>query len=293
MEVRGERRGFMEAMRAFFTTIRNRIRQRRTWQRTKNYRICRNLAMVKIESAKERTLKKQVKSWFMAKINKRRHSTNITAEVDSTKSRIQEKDEAPRDLRERMRSALQAFREGRKPRWEPLNMEDTRAGEDLHETQAGEDLHIQAREYRPDTQDREELHETQAGVDLHDTQAGENLQTQAGEDVHETQTGEDLHESASWVVTYGQMWQVMAQQGDSVNCGEDLHATQAMEDIQPAEPASWVMNYGQMWHGMAQQDGPVLYGEDLQATQAGDDLQAAEPARLAMTYGQMWQELAQ
>ncbi|KAG5272849.1 hypothetical protein AALO_G00169970 [Alosa alosa] len=193
--------------------------------------------MAKIESEKERRLKKQVKSGFKAKMSKRSHSANITAEVDSAKNRIQEKDGAPTDLQERMRSALRAFQEGRKPRW------------------LEEDLQTQA---------RVDIHQTQFGGDLHETDRGEDLQTQvqtqAREDLHETHVAEHLQpaEPASWVVTYGQMWQVMAQQGDSVNCREDIHATQAREDIQPAEPASWVVTYGQIYQNMNHEDGPSL-----------------------------------
>ncbi|KAG5274801.1 hypothetical protein AALO_G00140260 [Alosa alosa] len=64
MEVRGELRGergcFMEAMRAIFNTIRDRLRPRRERQKTKNYRICRNSAMAKIELEKQRNLKKLI-----------------------------------------------------------------------------------------------------------------------------------------------------------------------------------------------------------------------------------------
>ncbi|KAG5267384.1 hypothetical protein AALO_G00221130 [Alosa alosa] len=193
MEVKGELRRecgcFMEAMRAIFNTIRDRLRPRRTLQRTKNYRICRNSTMAKIKSEKERDLKKHLSSGLNTRSTKRNHSANVKkANMDTAEKRVQE-DGAPGELKERLQSSLWAFQVRRKPHWvlqsgrgqnsiDGLNMEDTQAGEDIRPTEPASEK-----------------------ANMEDTLAEEDLQS-----------GEpdlQLAEPASWVVANGQMWREM------------------------------------------------------------------------------------
>lgn len=103
----------MSAMRALFNTIRDRFKPQRARQRTKNYRICRNLAMAKIEPEKKKREKKQLTSGLNASIKKQ----NQAANVNMAQRRVHEDDGAPGDLQKRIRSSQRALQQKRKPYW--------------------------------------------------------------------------------------------------------------------------------------------------------------------------------
>ncbi|KAG5284378.1 hypothetical protein AALO_G00026040 [Alosa alosa] len=267
MEERGEHGCFMEAIRVCLATIRDRIRQRRTRQRTKNDRISRNSAMEKGRKGKKSPV---LNSGMNTKVYKPKHAAKVTpANMDTAQGRRQEEDGAPGKLQDRMKASLQAFQEQRKPYW------------------------VFQREWREKTLDQTNRVDSKAREDL---QPGEPASENAN--IEDTEAGEDLQpdEQASWVVANGEMWQKMAQDGPVV-CNipimnsdqgssypvpaERSLDTQAGEDVQPDEPANWVVANAQMWQKMAQ-DGPVIYTmpfmnfEGLLVTQAGEELQADE-----------------
>ncbi|XP_041951621.1 uncharacterized protein LOC121711846 isoform X2 [Alosa sapidissima] len=235
MEVRGDHGCFMQAMRVCLATIRDRIRQRRTRQRTKNYRTCQNFAVAKTDSEKGRKGKKSLDSGLNTRAYKPNHSAKVApANVDTTQGRRQQEDGAPGKLQDRMKASLQAFEERRKPYWV------------LQREKNMDDINREASQARGDLQPGEPATEK---VNMEDTEAGEDLQPD---------------EPASWVVTNAQMWQKMAQDGRVVytmpimnfegflvtRAGEGLQADE--QDFQSDEPASWIVANGQMWENMAQ-----------------------------------------
>lgn len=108
--MRGEGCCFMQAMRAIYNTIRDRLRPRRSRQRTKNYRICRNSAMAKKEKNPRKHLTSGLNSWVFM--------NNITpANMNTARRKSEKEDGVHEELQERLRSSLQASQERRKPQW--------------------------------------------------------------------------------------------------------------------------------------------------------------------------------
>ncbi|XP_041956754.1 uncharacterized protein LOC121715283 [Alosa sapidissima] len=179
----------MEAMRAIFKTIRDRLRPSRRRQRTKNYRICRNSAMAKIKPCQERNLKKQLTSELNTKKTKAVNGKTANLDTADSERRVQE-DGAPGELNERLKYSLWAFQERPKPHWvlqrgwgqntmDDLNM-DTLAEEDLQPAESANER-----------------------ANMEETLAVEDLQSA---------------EPASWLVAYGQMWWEITDQDGPVLC---------------------------------------------------------------------------
>ncbi|XP_048111657.1 uncharacterized protein LOC125302490 [Alosa alosa] len=276
MEVRGERGCFMEAMRAIFNTIRDRLRPRRARQRTKNYRICRNSAMAMTKSEKKIDPKKHLSSGLNTRLTKRNHSAE-TANVDTAERRMQE-DGAPGELKERLKSSLRAVQVRRKPHWVlqrgwgQNKMEDTQAGEELQPTQPASEK-----------------------ANMEDTLLEENLQP--AEPVSEKAKMKDLQpaEPASWVVAYGQMWQEITEQDGPVLCS-NMPIIYSGSGSSCHFPAEWALDHltsPEEQRSSENKDGPVSERANMEETEAGEDVQPGEPASWVVAYGQMWQEITE
>ncbi|XP_041917344.1 uncharacterized protein LOC121681592 isoform X3 [Alosa sapidissima] len=271
MEVRGERGCFMEAMRAIFNTIRDRLRPRRARQRTKNYRICRNSAMAMTKSEKKIDPKKHLSSGLNTRLTKRNHSAE-TANVDTAGRRMQEDGE----LKERLKSSLRAVQVKRKPHWVlqrawgQNKMEDTQAEEDLQPTEPASEK-----------------------ANMEDTLLEENLQP--AEPASEKAKMEDLQptEPASWVVAYGQMWQEITEQDGPVLCS-NMPIIYSGSGSSYHFPAEWALDQlMEEQRSSENKDGPVSERANMEETEAGEDVQPGEPASWVVAYGQMLQEITE